>query len=135
MTGPIVVGYVPQREGIAAFERAKDEAVLRGARLVVVNTGNQGDYSGPSFAKPEDLDAIDRELTEAGIDHELLQPTSGLGAAEVLLGTTVDVGAQLLVIGIRRRSPVGKLILGSTSQQVLLDAPCPVLAVKVPAGG
>ena len=133
MSGTIVVGYIPSPEGVAAFERAKDEAVLRGATLVVVNTGEAGNYAKPSFAKAEDLEAIDKELTEAGLPHEVLQPTSGLAAAEEILRIVADRGADLLVIGLRRRSPVGKLFMGSTAQQVLLDAPCAVLAVKAAA--
>ena len=41
-----------------------------------------------------------------------------------------DLGAELIVIGLRRRSTVGKLLLGSNAQEILLDAKCPVLAVK-----
>jgi nucleotide-binding universal stress UspA family protein len=41
-----------------------------------------------------------------------------------------EQGSDLVVIGIRRRTPTGKLILGSQAQRILLDAPCPVLAVK-----
>lgn len=135
MSGTIVVGYIPSPEGVAAFERAKDEAVLRGATLVVVNTGESGNYAKPSFAKAEDLEAIDKELTEAGLPHEVLQPTSGLAAAEEILRVVAERDTDLLVIGLRRRSPVGKLFMGSTAQQVLLDAPCAVLAVKAGARG
>jgi nucleotide-binding universal stress UspA family protein len=126
----VVVGYIPTPEGIAAFERAKNEAVFLGARLVVVNSGQSGNFSSANFATPQDLDAIDQELTQAGIDHAVVQPTGGLAPAEEILRVAAEEDADLIVIGIRHRTPVGKLFLGSTSQQVLLDAPCPVLAVK-----
>jgi nucleotide-binding universal stress UspA family protein len=47
-----------------------------------------------------------------------------------LVNVAEEVGADFLVIGLRRRTPVGKLILGSDAQRILLDATCPVLAVK-----
>ena len=51
-------------------------------------------------------------------------------AAESLLATAVAHSADLIVIGLHRRSPVGQLVTGSTAQQILPDAPCPVLTVK-----
>jgi nucleotide-binding universal stress UspA family protein len=133
--GCIVVGYVPSPEGSAAFEHAKEWARAASARLVVVNTGHHGDYHHPSFASAQDLDAIDTELTEAGVEHEVLQPTDGRPPAEAILGAAITHRADLIVIGLRRRSPVGKLITGSTAQHVLLDARCPVLTVKAPQDG
>lgn len=126
----IVAGYLPTAEGNAALEAAKIWALANEATLVVVNTGREGDYSHPSFATAQDIDAIDAELAEVGIDHEVLQPTDGKSAAESILGIALAKSADLIVIGMRRRSPVGKLITGSTAQHVLLDAPCPVLTVK-----
>ena len=48
------------------------------------------------------------------------------------LGLTIIylLGAILIVVGYRRRSPAGKFLLGSDAQQILLEAPCPVLAVR-----
>jgi nucleotide-binding universal stress UspA family protein len=126
----IVTGYLPTPEGNASLEAAKTWARASGARLVVVNTGRNGDYSHPNFASARDMDAVDAELGAAGIDHDVQQPTDGRNAAEVILAAAVAADADLVVIGLRRRSPVGKLLLGSTAQHVLLDAPCPVLAVK-----
>ena len=73
-------------------------------------------------------DVKDR-LTECGVQFELAQPV-GADAAEELLKAMKNDDGQLLVVGIRHRRPVGKLLLGSVSQQVLLECPKPVLAVK-----
>jgi len=126
----IVAGYLPTPEGNAALEAAKTWALASGSRLIVVNTGRHGDYSHPNFASARDIDAIEAELAESGIDHEVQQPTDGRSAGDAILGTAASSSADLIVIGMRRRSPVGKLITGSTAQQVLLDAACPVLSVK-----
>jgi nucleotide-binding universal stress UspA family protein len=128
----IVLGYLATPEGTAAFEHAKRWAAAADATLVVVNTGRNGDYSHPNFASAQDLDAIGAELAEAGVEHEILQPTDGKPAAEAILPAAVTRTADLIVIGLCRRTPAGKLITGSTAQHVLLDAGCPVLTVKAP---
>jgi nucleotide-binding universal stress UspA family protein len=132
MSGTIVLGYIPSPQGVAAFEHAKEEAARRQATLLVVNTGQDGDFTGPSFATPQDLDAIDAELSAAGIPHEVSQPSASVLPAEEILRLAAERSADLIVIGLRHRSPVGKLLLGSTAQQVLLNAPCPVLSVQAP---
>jgi nucleotide-binding universal stress UspA family protein len=126
----IVTGYIPTPEGVAAVDYAIEQAKATGAVLTVVNTGRDGDYSDPVFASGQDLDALQAQLRAAGIEHEVAQPTDGSSAAASILAAADQVGADLIVIGIRRRSPVGKLITGSTAQAVLLGAECPVVAVK-----
>jgi nucleotide-binding universal stress UspA family protein len=126
----IVLGYVPAPPGLAALERAIHYARLEGARLTVVNTGKDGNYADPVFAEERDIDALAERLTAAGIEHDIRRPDDGRAAAESILAVARETGADLIVIGVRRRSPVGKLITGSTAQAILLEADCPVLAVK-----
>ena len=130
--GTIVVGYVPKPEGHAALRRAAEEARLRNARLVVVNSHRGGrEFDRDDAVESEqDLEAIRAELSDAGVEHEIRQLVRGMDPADDLVNVANDVDAEFIVIGLRRRSPVGKLILGSNAQRVLLDAPCPVLAVK-----
>lgn len=130
--GTIVVGYVPKPEGHAALRRAAEEAQLRDARLVVVNSHRGGREFDREDAVEieEDLDQIREELRRAGVEHEIRQLVRGMDPADDLVNVATEVDAEFIVIGLRRRSPVGKLILGSNAQRVLLDAPCPVLAVK-----
>lgn len=130
--GTIVVGYVPKPEGKAALRRAAEEARLRHLRLIVVNSHRGGREFGREAAMEADtqLDEVENELRDAGVEHEVRQLVRGLDPAEDLVNVAKEVDAEFIVIGLRRRSPVGKLILGSNAQRVLLDAPCPVLAVK-----
>jgi nucleotide-binding universal stress UspA family protein len=115
----IVVGYSSKPEGRAALQRAIAEATLRHSSLIVVHTS------------PEDeLAALRSELEASGVAHEVRQAPDALDPAEELISTADGSAAEFIVIGLRRRSPVGKLLLGSNAQRVLLDASCPVLAVK-----
>lgn len=127
-----MVGYVPKPEGKAALNRATEEAKLRGLRLVVVNSSRGGRDldKGESSQIEEALDEVRRELSGTGIEHEVRHFVRGLEPAEDLISIAEEVEAELIVIGLRRRTPVGKLILGSNAQRILLDASCPVLAVK-----
>jgi nucleotide-binding universal stress UspA family protein len=126
----ILVGYTPTPEGTAALAAATEEALRRSAHLAVLNTGHEGNYADPVFASEQDIDAVAADLTRLGVAHTIVRPNDDLTAAESLLDHAEHLGAELVVIGLRRRSPMGKLITGSTAQSVLLDADCPVLAVK-----
>lgn len=130
--GTIVVGYVPKSEGRAALKRAAEEAQLRDARLVVVNSHRGGrEFDADDAIETEaQLEEVRSTLREAGVENEVRQLVRGMDPAEDLINVAKEVDAEFIIIGLRRRSPVGKLILGSNAQRVLLDAPCPVLAVK-----
>lgn len=131
--GAVVVGYVPKPEGEAAVEQGISEARLRDARLIVVNSHRGGrEYDeATSTQSADDMSALQATLEASGLEFEVRQLVRGFEPAEDLIGIAEDTGADLIVIGLRRRTPVGKLILGSNAQRILLDAPCPVLAVKV----
>jgi nucleotide-binding universal stress UspA family protein len=133
--GTVVVGYVAKPEGEAALDRAIDEAKLRGAKVVVVNSHRGGqDFDGAAAIKAEgEMEAVKARLDEAGVPYDLRQLVRGFEPAEDLISIAEANSAELIVIGRRRRSPVGKLILGSNAQRILLDAKCPVLAVKADA--
>ena len=128
----IVVGFVPTKEGRAALTRAVEEARMRRSRLVVINSNRGGrDFDEDATRAAEtELQRVSAELTGDGLELEVRQLVRGNEPAEDLISVANETEADLIVIGLRRRTPVGKLILGSNAQRILLDAPCAVLAVK-----
>jgi nucleotide-binding universal stress UspA family protein len=124
----VVVGYVPTKEGETALEHAMTEARSRETLLVVVNTSRGDAAVDQRYVDEEQLSALEGRLS--GLAHLVVHTMRGLDASEEILRVAREHRAEVVVIGLRRRSPVGKLLMGSTAQRVLLDADCPVLAVK-----
>lgn len=127
----VLVGFIPSEQGWAALRAAADAARRSGDRLVVVNTSRGDAYVDPRYAQDQHLEHVRAFLDDAGVDYEVQQQMRGHEAADEVLDAAAAHRADLVVIGIRRRSPVGKLLLGSTAQRIILEAECPVLAVKV----
>ncbi|WP_422747355.1 universal stress protein [Mycobacterium sp. WMMD1722] len=125
----IVVGYTADRYGAAAVEHAIAEAKRRDTALLVVNSTAGDSYVDAAFAQPKNMTNLEAQLADCGVAYEVQQPV-GVYAADALLTAMERADAELLVIGLRHRNPVGKLLLGSVSQQILLECPKPVLAVK-----
>lgn len=116
----IVVGYSAKPEGKAALDKAIDEAGRRRSQLVVVHT----------LESQDDVSTLAQTLAGTGLEHQVRAAPDPLDPAEEVLACAERNDAEFIVIGLRQRSPVGKLLLGSNAQRVLLDAACPVLAVK-----
>lgn len=128
----IIVGYIPTKEGRAALRTAAAEAQLRNTKLVIVNSQRGGrEFDSAEARRFEDeLEGVKARLDEAGVEHQVRTLVVGNEPSEDLIAVAEETDADFIVIGLRRRTPVGKLILGSNAQRILLDASCPVLAVK-----
>ena len=126
----ILVAYVPRPEGQAALDKGIEIASRRKEALVVVNTSPGGGKEDPSMADVQDVERVEKLLRASGIDATFKQFVRGRSAIEEIEEMVDSLQVSLLIIGLRKRTPVGKLFLGSVAQDILLTVPCPVLAVK-----
>jgi nucleotide-binding universal stress UspA family protein len=124
----VVVGYVRTPEGEAALTAALEQ-LHDGERLVVVNKPESSELEG-EFSAEQDSDALHNNLAEQGVDAVVVNLYADDEPAALIVEQATAHEARLVVIGLRRRSPVGKILLGSTAQAVLFDSPCPVLSVR-----
>lgn len=126
----IVVGYVPTAEGEAALARAGDEARLRSEGLVVVSSTRGESNVGPAYPQTSALMRLITDLKAADVDVEVYHKERASDPADEILAAAEEVGASLVVVGLKKRSAVGKLLLGSTAHKVILTAHCSVLGVR-----
>jgi nucleotide-binding universal stress UspA family protein len=137
----IFVAFQRRLEVESALAYALEAARIREASVVIAqvfpNEPNDGDArhsahwaKGVSHAK-EQGDRLKEALQDLGYDASYVSTVSPSGrVGETLLELVRSYQPELVVIGIRHRSPVGKLVLGSIAQDILLGADCPILAVK-----
>ncbi|WP_077487996.1 universal stress protein [Sinomonas mesophila] len=120
----ILVAYAPAPEGREALKAGIAEALLRKTDLLIVNVSR-----GHHELEPEELKEVEARLAENGL--ALTVESSVLAdPGDAVVQIAQDRGATMIVVGLRHRSMVGKLILGSTVQRILLEATCPVLSVR-----
>lgn len=125
----IVIAYGTDQYGRAALAHGAAQAELRREDLVVVNATRGDSLVDRRYADDAEIDRIKAELQTLGlavsIRHDVVPDV-----ADAVIEVAEQVKATLVVVGVKHRSPVGKALLGSIAQRVILDATCPVLAVK-----
>jgi nucleotide-binding universal stress UspA family protein len=126
----VLVGYVPTPLGEATLRAGVAESRRRSEPLLVVNMSRDDVLVDAHRARADDLDRVERDVSELGVDVEVVRIEQGSDPADALVRVAGERDASVIVIGLRHRSPVGKLIMGSSAQRILLDARCAVLAVK-----
>jgi nucleotide-binding universal stress UspA family protein len=129
----IMVGYdgseLSQRALVVAQKRAK----LMNAQLHVFTAAGIGNSSSDKVKNTRLETALKdagMKCKACGIECQMEISDSNLSAAEDIVRYGVENDIDEIIIGLRKRSNIGKLLFGSTSRQVLLESPCPVLTVK-----
>jgi nucleotide-binding universal stress UspA family protein len=125
----IILGFVPNERGEAAYAKALSLASQLDQELVIINSSGRHSHVDPRLASEPDLEALVSRAAEAGVKARV-ERDLGEDGPDALIEASHAQDTDMIVIGIRKRSQVGKLLLGSDAQRILLEATCPVLAVK-----
>jgi len=129
----VIVGYLSSERGRKALEVGIAEAKLRKTDLVVVHSLRGAGKSDDEdvIQSDRDLTALDDQLKKEGVVFTIHNYVRGNEPAQDIIQAAKDLGGELIVIGLRQRTSAGKFLLGSNAHDILMDAPCPVLTVKV----
>ena len=127
----IAVAHQASPTSPMALRQALAEAKLRGTDLVVLHAVESIDPDRTESYRLGISDAIEKVCAGSDVAWRLrLVVANAADLGGTLVRVADEVGAEILVIGARRRSPVGKALLGSVTQTVILEANVPVLVVK-----
>ena len=128
----IVIGYVPSPVGEAALEAGLAEAKAHGDDVVILNSPRRRSTVDGELIDQAAGEELVARAASAGVTARVDHADHGDDLVETFQKVVDSASARLVVIGLRRRSPVGKLVTGSDAQRLLLDLDVPILAVKPP---
>ena len=128
----ILVAYVPRPAGRAALDKGIEIATRRQERLVVVNASPGGKEDETVLVDGYEGERVEERLAQLPIQAEFKQFVRGRSTLDEIEALVTELNVSVLVIGLRKRTAVGKLLLGSMAQEILMTIPCPILAVKAP---
>lgn len=128
----ILVGYDGSTESRNALEEAKKLARALSAEVYLFTSVEGGQHAARQVYEgfEDALRCAKQDLADAGIPCEGKLSAQGLEPGEDMVQFAREIQADLVVIGVKKRSRVNKLMFGSNAQFVILEAACPVLSVK-----
>ena len=128
----ILVGYDGSNVSKEAIAIAEQHAQVFNGEIILARSMVGGpEVPRRDFEQAEnDLEYEKNVLLEKKIPCDSVMSVRGLEAGEDLVQIAEEKKVDEIIIGVRRRSKVGKLIFGSTAQYVILNAPSPVVTVK-----
>ena len=128
----ILVGYDYSTVTQDVLALAKQQAKAFKAEVHLLRSLEQGpELNREAIQQAEqNLDQVKREFATLTLACDTHVVVSALSAGEDIVQFAEQNSIDLIVIGVRRRSKVGKLLFGSNAQLIILTAPCPVLTVK-----
>lgn len=126
----ILVAYVPRPEGQTALDKSIELAKERNEYLIVVNVTSGGVAEDFSHADAQDVERVEQLLSVSGIKSEFKQFVGSKNPVEELENLVSSRQVSMLIIGLRKRTAIGKMIMGSMAHEILMTISCPILAVK-----
>jgi nucleotide-binding universal stress UspA family protein len=128
----ILVGYDMTDPAEKALAVGLDYARKLGAQLIVMASliGGTKEDVEEIHAFEKGLRMAEKKAAERGVKCEKRLLMRGNAPGEDIVSFANESRTDLIVIGVKKRSKVGKLMFGSTAQYVILESDCPVLAVK-----
>ncbi|MCK9274221.1 MAG: universal stress protein [Syntrophales bacterium] len=129
----IIVGYEGSRMSHMALDLAKKHAKAFGAEVTVITSleGGRADKIEDIEAAKNGLEYAEELLKREGIESKSHLLIHGLSPGEDIVDFAKEQNADEIIVGVKMKSKVGKFLLGSNAQYVILNAHCPVVTIKL----